>query len=122
MIAFKLLLGLLSFLQPIAEVPSDVVESRPRYHHVILSEWKSDTTAEDVASIEELFVALKEKVKGLDKVRFRKVGNSRFQHEVTLIFSNKEALQAYEKHPLHQELITIAKEQVASFETYSYWE
>lgn len=114
--------ALLALVNVVSATDGEARRIPKKRHHVLLTDWKEGTTVEEVAQLEAMVRTMSKEIPGFDKVVIRELTNSPFNHQMTLVFTNKEALEAYENHLLHQKMKELAPRLVQAFEAYDFWE
>jgi hypothetical protein len=76
--------------------------------HIVLFKWKLDASAEAVTAVIENLKALKNQIPGIVDLSCGKNFSERgkgFEHALVVRFEDREALESYGPHPLHQEVV-----------------
>ncbi|WP_018969967.1 Dabb family protein [Rubritalea marina] len=82
-------------------------EPRCPYRHIVLFQFKASAGAEQIADIEQAFMALKSKIEVIESMEWgQNVSpeglNDGLSHAFSLTFASKEGLEQYLPHPAHQ--------------------
>src|SRR5205085_8122540 len=76
--------------------------------HIVIFKWKPDTSAESIEAAGAGLMGLKHKIPGIidmtcgDNFSTRSQG---YEFGLVVRFTDREALEAYGPHPLHQEVV-----------------
>lgn len=76
--------------------------------HIVLFKWKEETAPEAIAEAMEALRGLKEKIPGIIDLSCGENFSERakgYQHGLLVKFSDRSALEAYQPHPAHQEVV-----------------
>ncbi|HTL17541.1 MAG TPA: Dabb family protein [Patescibacteria group bacterium] len=78
-----------------------------KVHHVVCLKFKSSATTHDINGVEEAFAALKDKVPGIDSLKWgtnvsKEQRNKGFTHCFVLTFKSEKERDAYLEHPEHK--------------------
>jgi hypothetical protein len=78
-----------------------------KVHHVVCFKFKSTATNEEIKQVEQAFNALKEKVPGIDSLKWgtnvsKEQRNKGFTHCFVLTFKSEQARDTYLEHPEHK--------------------
>ena len=82
-------------------------DAAAKLHHVVCLKFKSTTSTEDIQHVERAFVALKDKVPGIETLRWgtnvsKEQRNKGFTHCFVLTFKTEKDRDAYLEHPEHK--------------------
>ncbi|HLH56269.1 MAG TPA: Dabb family protein [Verrucomicrobiae bacterium] len=96
-----LLLGLLALGTASSAVAAGKI------HHVVCFKFKSTASGEDIKQVEEAFVALKDKVPGIETLKWgtnvsKEQRNKGFTHCFVLTFKTEKERDQYLDHPEHK--------------------
>jgi len=78
-----------------------------KVHHVVCFKFKSSASTQDIHQVEEAFAALKDKVPGIDSLKWgtnvsKEQRNKGFTHCFVLTFKTEKERDAYLEHPEHK--------------------
>ncbi len=76
--------------------------------HIVLFKWKEETAPEAIARVMKNLRGLKEKIPGIIELSCGENFSERakgFQHGLVVKFSDRPALDVYQPHPAHQEVV-----------------
>jgi len=76
--------------------------------HIVLFKWKEETAPEAIAKAMENLRGLKDKIPEILEISCGENFSERakgFQHGLLVKFSDRSALDAYQPHPAHQEVV-----------------
>ena len=76
--------------------------------HIVLFKWKEETAPEAIAEVMENLRGLKDKIPEILEISCGENFSERakgFQHGLLVKFSDRPALDAYQPHPAHQEVV-----------------
>ncbi|MEO9511079.1 MAG: Dabb family protein [Flavobacteriaceae bacterium] len=93
-------------------------------HHVLLIQWSQDHDKQIKNEVINLFTELPSKIDGLENFSIKKVEKSSgdFHSMLVFEFSSKEALAAYDEHPDHEKVKTLAPQIISGYAEYDYWD
>jgi hypothetical protein len=82
-------------------------QAAAKVHHVVCFKFKSTATAQDIKHVEEAFLALKDKVPGVESFKWgtnvsKEQRNKGFTHCFVLTFKTDKERDAYLEHPEHK--------------------
>ena len=78
-----------------------------KLHHVVCLKFKSTASTQDIKQVEEAFMALKEKIPGIENVKWgtnvsKEQKNKGFTHCFLLTFKSDKERDVYLEHPDHK--------------------
>jgi hypothetical protein len=78
-----------------------------KIHHVVCFKFKGTASPQDIKQVEEAFAALKEKVPGIDSLKWgtnvsKEQRNKGFTHCFVLTFKSEKERDVYLDHPEHK--------------------
>ena len=78
-----------------------------KVHHVVCFKFKSSATPQDIKQVEEAFVALQQKIPGIETLKWgtnlsKEQRNKGFTHCFVLTFKTEKERDAYLEHPEHK--------------------
>ena len=101
----------------ISKVPSKML------HHVVLFKFNDNLATEQIAEIEEAFVALPTQIKEIKTFVWGTESNAErdYSHCFTLGFESEEDLKIYVAHPAHQSFGEMVKGKTKAVSVLDYW-
>jgi hypothetical protein len=83
-----------------------------KLHHVVCFKFKSTATKDDIKKVEDAFLALKDKVPGIEAFKWgtnvsKEQRNKGFTHCFLLTFKSEKDRDAYLEHPEHKAFATL---------------
>ena len=82
-------------------------------HHIVLFQFKPDTSDEQIADLEKMFDALPDQIVEIQLYEFgRDVVRSERSYDFALVsgFANLDAMKRYQVHPAHQQVVVYLRE------------
>jgi len=76
--------------------------------HIVLFKWKASATPEEISSVMEGLKGLQDKIPDIVSLSCGENFSDRaqgFQHGLVVRFRDREALDAYQPHPAHTEVV-----------------
>src|SRR5947207_4089328 len=82
-------------------------QAAAKLHHVVCFKFKSTASTQDIKQVEEAFMALKEKIPGIENVKWgtnvsKEQKNKGFTHCFLLTFKSDKERDVYLEHPDHK--------------------
>lgn len=120
-----LVIGLVTFSTSTLDMTKE--QEKKKLQHIVLIQFKEDSSAEDVAKIQQAAMTLKE-IAGVNQLLFRENIspenlNQGYTHSLTMWFaSEKDRDEIYLPHPLHQDFVALFVPQTEKVLVFDYWE
>ena len=94
--------------------------------HIVLFKFAPEASSEDIQGIVDAFVALKEKIDGIESLEWgtnvsKEKLDKGLTHGFTLTFKTQEALDAYIVHPEHKAFGKLLGGKLADVCVFDYW-
>jgi hypothetical protein len=112
MIKSLLLIGLLGSLALAQFAQAADADASRKLYHVVSLKFKATATPEDIKKIQDAFVALKDKIDGVESLNWGtdispEHKNKGFTHCFVLTFNSEKTRDAYLEHPQHKAFVKM---------------
>lgn len=114
-------LMLLSVLTSCRSSKQVTINNQEQIIKTMLFKWKDGLKAYEKEEAKVIFYMLVDKIDGFDSFKEYQIVSDRFEAVYVLEFSNKNAFEVYNNHPLHKELSQKGPELISDYMEYIHY-